>query len=163
MPALLLASARGNPTVFGVFVGLHVASAVIGFGALAFSGVYGGTARQLDKAGAAAEARRFFARPNQATWAILAVPFFGVAALLAGDRSSQLGQLWVIAALVIWLGVAGVFTGAARPAERQLGQLLALPDPDPQLVRAAARRLSRAAAVCDVAFVVALGLMIWQP
>jgi len=148
---------------FVVLVVLHVVSALVGFGAIALSGVYGTTAGQLDKAGAVAEARRFFSTPNRAALATLAVPFFAVAALLAGGHRSDFGDAWVGAALVVWLLVAGVFTAVVRPSERLLAQLLQAEQPDAGTVGPVARRLSRAAATCDVAFVVALGLMIWQP
>jgi hypothetical protein len=146
-----------------VLVTLHVISAVVGFAAIALSGIYGGTAGHLDKAGAIAESRRFFATPNRLALATLAVPFFAVAALAAGGHRSEFGDAWVSAALAVWLVVAGVFTSVVRPAERDLAQLLQAEPPDPAAVAPVARRLSRAAAGCDVAFVIALGLMIWQP
>ena len=146
-----------------VLVALHVISAVVGFAAIALSGVYGGTAGHLDRPGAMAETRRFFSTPNRAALATLAVPFFAVAALAAGGHRSEFGHLWVSAALVVWVAAAGVFTAVVRPAERALAQLLQGEPPDTAAVASVARRLSRAAAACDVAFVVALGLMIWQP
>ena len=109
------------------------------------------------------------------------MPFFGVAALIAGGRSHQLSRPWVAIAVVLWLAVAGLLTAVVRPAEARLRILLAPapaggPDPGPPVPPAASgpdprsseaaslsRRLSLAAAACDVGFVVALGLMIWQP
>jgi hypothetical protein len=159
----LVKSSGGNHGLFVAFVTLHVVSAILGSGAIALSGVYGGTARHLERAGSSEEARRWFAKPNVGAFAVLAVPFLGLGALISGGRSSELDHAWVIGAFVIWLAIAGLFTGVVRPGERLLGELLVSPDIDGPQVSMVARRLSRAAAGCDIGFVVALGLMVWQP
>jgi hypothetical protein len=155
----VLASGGGGRDAFAVLVALHVASAIVGF-----------AARHLERPGALGEARRWFATPNRAAMALLAVPFFGVGALLADGRSSELGDAWAVAAIVLWIGLAGLLTGIVRPAEARLRELLAgggvdvgSGPVDVDAVAGLAWRLSLAAAICDVGFVVALGLMIWQP
>jgi hypothetical protein len=164
------ASSDGNHDLFVVFVTLHVVSAIIGSGAIALSGVYGGVARHVERAGAVEETRRWFATPNRLALLLLAVPFFGVGALLAGSRSAQLHHLWVVCALCVWLAMSGLLTGVVRPAERHLGEYLAARSDDGPgegidgvAVAQAARRCSLGAAACDLGFVIALGLMIWQP
>lgn len=164
---------------FDVLVGLHVASAIVGFGGVALSGAYGYTAEHLERRGAMDEARRWFTSPNRAEWALLAVPFFAVAALLAGGRQYEFSHLWVDAALGIWVLAASTVLGVVRPAEAVLRHALtstpsvsaaAIPDApgavaaevSPAVARAA-RRLQWGAGTCDVAFVAALCLMIWQP
>jgi hypothetical protein len=163
MRTVRVASSGGNHDVFVVLVALHVVCAVVGAGAVALSGVYAGTARHLERTGALEEARRWFASPNVAALAMLTVPFLGAGALIAGARSAQLDHPWVIAAFVVWLAIAGLLTGVVRPGERVLGELLSAAEVDFSRAAAQARRLSFAAAACDLGFVVALGLMIWQP
>jgi hypothetical protein len=192
--------------VFAVLVALHVACALVGFGSVAVTGVYGGIARHLERPGALGDARRWFAQPNRAKWALVGVPFFGVAALFAGHRTGDFGHPWVGAALAVWAVAALVVFHVVAPAERRLraallqaapagaapaladpaGAAPALADPagaapalaDPAGAQplsgtvsagplpgasGAATRLLAGTAVCDVAFVVALGLMVWQP
>ena len=138
-------------------------AAVVGFGAVAISGVYGAGATDLTRAEALDDARRWFGVPNRLELALVAVPVFALAALVFGGRQRDLGQLWVDAALIVWLGAGAVVAFVVHPAEARLRTLLAGADIDLTAAAAAGRRLSRGAAVCDVAFVVALGLMIWQP
>jgi hypothetical protein len=161
----LLAASSGNHDVFVVLVAFHVVSAVVGSGAIALSGVYGGSARHPERAGAIDEARRWFAAPNRLALLLLSVPFFGIGALLAGGRSGQFQRAWVIGALIIWVAMAGLLTGVVRPAEQRLRQLLAGggSNLDNDAIARIARRCTLAAGGCDVGFLLALGLMIWQP
>ncbi|MGH9076510.1 MAG: hypothetical protein ACRDY0_03500 [Acidimicrobiales bacterium] len=168
--------------MFPLLIGLHVTAALVGFGAVALSGTYGSTAADLGRPGAGEEARRWFGRPNRAAWAVFAVPGLAVAALAAAGRTAELGQMWIDAALVLWLAAAALVALVVGPAEARLRRLVggagpnlgatgpaleagdpALEAGDPALARAAGRRLARAAATCDLIFVVALALMIWQP
>jgi hypothetical protein len=149
--------------LFVAFVTLHVVSAIVGSGAIALSGVYGGTARHLERAGSLDEARRWFATPNLAALALLAVPFLGIGALISGGRSAQLDHAWVLGAFVIWVAMAGLLTAVIRPGERVLRELLTESEIDYPRAAAVARRLSLAAGGCDIGFVIALGLMVWQP
>ncbi|HWG73989.1 MAG TPA: hypothetical protein VG184_08040 [Acidimicrobiales bacterium] len=180
----LIATAAGpRHAAFVALVSLHVIAAVVGFGGVALSGAYGALARDRERVGMADDARRWFASPNRAALAVLAVPVFAAAALVTGGRTADLGQLWVTAALAVWLVAAAAVTMVVRPAEAVLraalttgenradgtggpsgvGSGAVVASSAPGAVAGAARRLSRAAAVCDVAFTVALALMIWQP
>jgi hypothetical protein len=110
---------------------------------VAFSGLYG-TGSDPE------ELRRFFARPLWGVWALPAVPVLGLAALAAQGRSVL--QAWDLAALGIWLVATLLAWLVVLPAA---GRIRSDGVPVPAL--------SRAAAACDLCFVVALGLMIWQP
>ncbi len=148
---------------YDVLVILHVASAIVGFGAVAISGIYGGGVRRVDRPGARDEARRFFSSPGAAEWAVLAVPVFGLAALALRPGPSQATRLWVPAALAVWLVAAVVLVVVVRPAEARIRVGLGDPDSDPDKLRQAGRTLARGAAACDLAFVVAFFLMIFRP
>jgi hypothetical protein len=151
---VLIASGHGHQTVFDVLVGLHVAAAVIGFGAVMVSGVYGATAARPGEPNAAEETARYFRSSTRAELLLLLVPFLGAAALGFRPEGADFGDVWVIAGWVIWVAAAGFLTGVVRPAERILRRA-----PDPR----AGRRLKWGAAACDVLFVMALALMVSQP
>jgi hypothetical protein len=144
--------------LYDVLVGLHVVSAVIGFGAVALSGIYGSTARHLDRPEAREETARYFRSPGRAEWLLLAVPFLGAAALGARPEGADFGAVWVITAAVVWLGAAVLFLGVVRPAQRQIRAANG-----PEQIACAGRRLMWAALASEVLFVVALVLMIGQP
>lgn len=168
-----------SSTRHDVYVGLvvlHAVVAVAAFGTIASSGVYGSTAQRLGRPGAVEELRRYFAKPPRAEAAVLAVAPLGVAGLLVDPHGSGLGQLWVGAALALWIVASVLWLAVVHPAEAAIGRAVATTDADrgraPEAVSepsdAAAivtlgRRLARASVVTDVVFVVALSLMVFQP
>lgn len=165
-----------------VYVGLvvlHAVVAVAAFGTVASSGVYGSTAQRLGRPGAVEELRRYFAKPPRAEGAVLAVAPLGVAGLLVDPHGSGLGQLWVGAALALWIVASVLWLAVVHPAETAIGRAVATTDADrerapegvsePSDAAAIAtlghlgRRLARTSVVTDVVFVVALSLMVFQP
>jgi hypothetical protein len=149
--------AAGDPPVFDVLVGLHIACAVIGFGAVAISGSYGASARRVDRPGSVEETQRYFRSRGRAELLIVAVPLFGLGALAAKPTEGDLGDLWVLGGLCIWSVAAVLLLAVVRPAERRIrtGR--------PQDAVGGGTRLMWAAAGCDLAFVAALILMVAQP
>lgn len=147
--------------LYDVLVALHVVSAVVGFGAVALSGVYGAMARHPAGAGeeAGEEISRYFRSPGRAQWLIVVVPFLGAAALGARPEGADFGAVWVVAAAVLWLGAAVLLLCAVLPAERRIRAAGGRAGPTAE----AGRRLMWAAAASDVLFVAALVLMIGQP
>jgi hypothetical protein len=153
----------GHPAAYDVLVGLHVLTAVIGFGAVAISGAYGaigrGTAQPGTRPQAAEEVRRYFAAGSGLEYMVLLAPVFGVAAMAVRPGGAEFGQLWAVAGLVIWVAAGGVLTAVVRPAERRIREV----GPNVPAAAGDARRLMWAAAAADVLFVVALILMVTQP
>ena len=143
----------GHPAVYDALVALHVTAAVVGFGAVAVSGIYGGLARR--KPGAE-ETHRYFTGRGWAQYLVLAVPLFGAAAMAVRPGGSEFGDLWAIAGWVIWLAASALLLGVVRPAEA------AIRAEDPT-ARHAAARLMWASVASDALFVVALFLMVTQP
>lgn len=141
--------------MFDVLVGLHVACALVGFGSVALTGVYGFLAAGQS---GASDVRRYFASPLPLEWLVLLVPFFGLGALLADPGRRLAAQLWALLAAVVWLAAASLLLGVVRPGERSLRAGRGA-GPDPSI----ARRLGWAGVASDVAFAIAFGLMIWQP
>ncbi|MCL2393657.1 MAG: hypothetical protein FWC87_03125 [Acidimicrobiaceae bacterium] len=174
---------------YDVFVALHVTSAVIGFGAVALSGVYGGGARHPDSETAAEEVRRYFRAPRRAELALLVVPVFGAAAIAVGPGGGAFGEAWVDVGLGLWLVAAALLLGIVRPAGAVLrraslaaeasggaevpggpctpGSAGAPGGPDPggsdPALPASGRRLLWASAASDLIFVVALVIMVIKP
>jgi hypothetical protein len=149
--------ATSDPVWFDVLVVLHVACAVIGFGSVAVSGTYGAAARKADQPASVEETRRYFRSRGWSELLILPVPFLGLGALAARPSQGDLGDLWVVTGLVIWLMAAILLLGAVRPSERQIRA------DDREGWLSGGNRLMWAAAACDVLFVAALVLMIAQP
>ena len=179
---MVLAVSAGHPALYDTLVALHVVSALVGFGSVALSGLYGATARHPDRPGAAEEAGRYFRSPGRAEWLVLIVPFLGVGALALRPSGADFADTWVISASIIWLAAAALLLGVIRPAECRLRAAIAddrapssMAEGGPgadlapfQLtpapaVAGAGRRLMWASIGSDLLFVAALVLMIGQP
>jgi len=171
---MVVAAAARSSGVYDALVGLHVLSAVVGFGAVAISGVYGATARRTQRVGGTErpetgeEIRRYFQSPGRLEWLVLAVPFLGAAALGARPHGGDFGAIWVISAAAVWLVAAALLLGVVRPAERQIRATVTAGETAAATVArtgvaAAGRRLMWAAAGSDLLFLVALILMVYQP
>jgi hypothetical protein len=153
----------GHPAAYDVLVGLHVLFAVIGFGAVAVSGVYGAIGRHVGRPHARPQAReevrRYFASLSSLEYFVLLAPVFGVAAMAVRPGGSEFGAIWAVGGVVVWIVAGGILTAVVRPAERRIraaGEDLAA-------VQGEAGRLMWAAAVSDALFVLALLLMVTQP
>jgi hypothetical protein len=144
--------------LYDVLVALHVVSAVVGFGAVALSGVYGAMARHVDRPEAREETARYFRSPGRPEWLVLPVPFLGAAALGARPEGADFAAVWVVVAGVVWLAATILLLGVVRPAQRQIRAAAG-----PEQTARAGGRLMWAALASDVLFVVALVFMIGQP
>jgi hypothetical protein len=156
-------AATGDRSLYDILVVAHVACALIGFGSLMLSGVYGFSHRDPRGAGAIEEARRYFGSPGRLELLVIPVPFLGAAALAVEPHGKGAGQLWAVLAEVVWLIAVVVVVAVARPAERKIRAALTAPEVDAAAVGAGARRLGWAGVVTDVAFFAALMLMVFQP
>lgn len=148
--------------VYDVLVALHVACAVLGFGAVAVSGAYGAIGRRATAGDGVEEVRRFFGSPLWVQHLLLVAPAFGVAAMAVRPGGSEFGSVWAVAGLVIWVLAGTVLLAVVTPAERAVRLALG-PGGDVAASAAPARRLAWAAAASDLLFVVALMLMVTQP
>lgn len=152
-------------TGYDILIGLHVAAAIVGFGAVALSGVYGSSASRPARPGAVEEAARYFRSPGRAELLLLVVPFLGLAALSMRPGGADYGAAWVIGGGLVWFAASTLLLGVVRPAEREIRAGLGAPEASAALegVARAGRRLKWAAAASDLLFVVALALMVSQP
>jgi hypothetical protein len=156
--SVVVAATSGHQGIFDVLVGLHVVCALVGFGSVAISGVYGAWIRRTDKADDSEETARYFQSRGWPELLVLAVPVFGAAAIGFRPDGADFGDLWVIGGFVLWALAAGLLLGVVRPAENRIRAR----GSDPA-VRSSGARLMWAAAASDVLFVLALALMVTQP
>ena len=154
---------------YDLVVGLHVLSAVVGFGAVSVSGAYASRARSVAEPHRDPGLKRYFhPGTNWAERALLLTPVLGAIVLWSGDRSA-VSQVWPWIGLGCWVLAAAVATGRCWPAERKMqAWLAAVPgDEEPAPPRAEFREACRAvqggASVISLCFLVAVVVMIWQP
>ncbi len=112
--------AAGGQVTFDVLVGIHVVVAIVGFGSVALSGIYGGLATRAGRPGAHEEIRRYFASPGRLELLVVVAPLIGVAAVASEPGASRFGQAWVAVALVLWVLGSVLLFGVVRPAEAVL-------------------------------------------
>jgi hypothetical protein len=150
--------------VTGLLVGLHIVSAVLGFGAVLATTVLAGLAR--GRGASPAVVRYFRPGPNHVAYLALLVPVFG-AGLEASSGWPDIGAAWPYVALGIWVVAAGVGTAVHWPAERRIQALLATPvegapgGPPPELAAACTRALW-SGTLMTLAFFAALWVMLVQ-
>jgi len=149
--------------LYDVLVLLHVASALVGFGAIAVSGLEAFSGRRSDDPAADDSLVRFF-RPGN-SWpgrVVFLVPVLGLALLFGGDRP-DVPHAWPWIGLGLWVAAAGLATGMCWPAERLAQEALGRPVPDVATFRQACGRLERGVVLIEVCAVAALAIMILQP
>jgi uncharacterized membrane protein len=160
-----LAAVESVPTGVGysVLLLLHVACAVIGFGALATTGIQ---ARRAGKGGAGIEAVRRYFRPgvNWAARTLYGVPVFGFALIGASSGSFDAGDGFVVAGLGLWALAAVVAEAVVWPAERRIQTALSETGAaDVPRFELDCRRVATAAVLLSVVFVAAVVLMVARP
>ncbi|HYA69727.1 MAG TPA: DUF2269 family protein [Acidimicrobiales bacterium] len=163
---LPLLAARAIPTDPGytVLLLLHVASALVGFGAAAVSGVQARAAARGPGGGRDDAVRRYF-RPgvNVAARALYGVPIFGFALIAASRGSSSARDGFVMAGLVLWAAAVVVAEAVLWPAERRVQELVAGDwhhAAEAGILARPCRRVVVASGVLVAVFVVAVVLMV---
>ena len=157
---------------YGAALTVHIVTALAGFGMLGVSGLYAAWGQHLATPKDLKDVRQFFGPPNRIGRALWAVPFAGGIALWLSHGGGALGQAWVILASVCWAVAMVVAVKVIWPAEGRIRALVPRLEetsftetghPAKEELAALCRPIVRAAAVCDVVFLVALALMILKP
>ena len=120
---LIVSAAHAVPTSAGYTVLLlaHVASALVGFGAIGLTGAYGAAAAKgPDGPRADAVARYFRPGVNWAGRALYGVPVFGFGLLAASRGAFTSHDAFVVLGLVLWLVAAAGAELVVWPAERRI-------------------------------------------
>ena len=172
----LPAVAHAVPTgaVYSILLLLHVGTAVVGFGALAMTGVQARRARRGPQGAGADGVRRFF-RPgvNWAARALYAVPFLGFALIASSQGAFSANDGFVLAGLGLWALATLVAELVVWPGERRIQEVVSTQwtdDRDPEggdgadgPFEADCRRVALAAAVLSGVFLFAVVLMVARP
>ena len=135
---------------------LHIASVVVGFGAIALNSVYARQARARGGAEglAISEANRSVTRA--ASSFVYLVPLFGIALVLLSDDVWAFDQLWISLSFLLYIVAAGVLGAVVIPAQKRIGN--ASGDGDRLIAR-----VSAGTGVINLLGVVLIALMIWKP
>lgn len=106
---------------YSVLLLLHVASAVVGFGAICVTGLQASRAARGPAGPKAAAVRRYF-RPgtNWVARAIYGVPVFGFALLASSGGKFDSSDTFVVTGLVLWLVAAVTAEVVVWPGERRI-------------------------------------------
>jgi hypothetical protein len=152
---------------YSVLLLLHVAAAVVGFGALAVTGAQAGRARRGPGQPGAEGVRRYF-RPgvNWAGRVLYVVPVAGFGLVADSNGAFAAAQGFVVSGLVLWVLATAVAEAVVWPGERRLQQLVTEAWDEPIAMAAIdseAQRVQVAAVVTTVVFVVAVVLMFGKP
>lgn len=111
---------------FSVVLLLHIASAVVGFGAMVVTGVQAARVRRgPDTPGAGAVVRYFRPGVNWVARVIYLVPVLGLSLIALSRGAFGLGDLFVDVGLAVWLTSVLLAELVLWPGERRIQQALA--------------------------------------
>ena len=152
---------------------LHIACAILGFGSVAFNGMYRARARQRGGAMEAVLLEENSAVSRIAEVGIYGVFVFGILVALtskvAGKFAWEFKQSWLSAAMVLYLVDIAVLHAFIHRGERQYSALLAKANGsgggngDVAQLEQLERRISLGWVAFDVVFLVILYLMVFKP
>jgi len=161
--------------LFKLMLLLHIACVVLGFGAVAYSGLYRAKARRIGGAGEVAALEVLGETGRIAEFVIYAVFVLGIlvslTSKLGGKFQWPMSDAWLSASLVLYLVDIGVLHGLIKKSERQYGQLIgqvnggrAAPSgADVKVLNQLEQRIRLGWAVFDVIFLIVLYLMVFTP
>lgn len=154
-----------NP-VFGVLLVVHIAVAVVGFGAMVATGVQGWRLGRAEDPAEAEGLRRYF-RPgvNWAARAVYLVPVLGVALVVDSGGTYHVTDPFVEVGLGVWVVAVALAETVLWPAERQVQQAMrhGWPGRPGAGLDRACRQLARTAPVLAALFLAAVVVMAAKP
>jgi uncharacterized membrane protein len=152
---------------------LHIACAILGFGAVAFNGMYRARARQRGGAMEAVLLEENSSVSRIAEFLIYGVFVFGILVALtskvAGKFVWEFKQSWLSVAMVLYLVDIGLLHGFIHRGERQYSALLGTVNGagggsgDVAQLEQLEQRISLGWVAFDVVFLVILYLMVFKP
>lgn len=159
---------------FQILVFLHILCAIGGFGALIYRSFVLDMARRRADAAAAGALYAFGQVSTVAEALVYAAGVFGLASVAIGSPGVSFSDVWVQAAIGVYVVMVGVVHGLLRPAEKRyraaLVELAATPPVPPparppQLAEmdALSRRVGIGTAAFNVLLVGVLYLMVFRP
>lgn len=150
---------------------LHILCAVVGFGAVAFNGLYRTRARQRGADGELILLEENAYITHTAEFLIYGVVVFGILVALTSKATWKFDQTWLSVALVLYVAEIGLLHGVIHRADRQYRALLGqVNDARPPgrvtgvtELEQLEKRIDRAWSVFGVIFLVILYLMVFTP
>ncbi len=154
----------------------HIASAIVGFGALIAHGTFHARAVRSSSADAVPVLRATAQGARIGEYGLYAVLAFGIVLIALSDDVYRYSEPWISASFVVWILIIGLVHGLIRPARAKLlelvvssdgvgdqgtdgnGELAARTDAQPLMARLAAGE-----AGTQLLLAAALVLMIWKP
>ncbi|HXQ60340.1 MAG TPA: DUF2269 family protein [Acidimicrobiales bacterium] len=152
---------------YSVLLLLHVGCAVIGFGAVAVTGVQARRARRGPEGPGADGVRRYF-RPgvNWAARALYGVPVFGFALVSASAGAFSSGDGFVVIGLGLWALSAVAAEVVLWPGERRIQTVVSggwEASASDERFDSQCRRVSGAATALSLVFLAAFVVMVGKP
>jgi uncharacterized membrane protein len=159
---------------YKLFLLLHIASAIIGFGGVILNGVYAQRARKRPPAEALAVMEvNAFVSIKVAEIFIYLTAVFGLGLVGLSDEAIKFSQTWIWLAIVVYVVALGVSHGLLMPRVKKLLALMrSMVDggppaggPPPQAAEMAkiGPQIGAISMVLHLALAVILVLMIWKP
>lgn len=148
---------------------LHIACAILGFGTLAFQGLYRARARQRggsDEAGLL-EINSEISRVGE--FLVYAVFILGILVVVTSKSAWKFSQSWLSAAMALYIVDIGVLHGLVRRSERQYKTLITQANAAPGRTEAVVQleqleqRIRLGWGLFDAIFLVILYLMVFTP
>jgi uncharacterized membrane protein len=157
-----------DDTGYRIVLVLHIACAIVGFGAVMLNGFYAAQVRTRRGAEGLAIAEANHRSSKIAMYFVYAVILLGFALVGMSDKAWKFGQTWVWLAIVLWVVAVGLAHGAIVPREKQVIELLrqetagAGPAPAGR-IEALMGQVSVFGLLYAGAVVAILALMVWKP
>lgn len=156
---------------------LHIASAIVGFGAVVLNGVYGNEAKKRQGAEGLAIFQANTTVSGIGQIFIYLTPVFGLGLVGVSDELWKFSQTWVWLAIVLYVIAIGVSHGGLKPAVKKHEQLMtelvnmgappagAAGGPPPQVAQLEenGKKLALFGTILNVMLVLILIDMIWKP
>ncbi len=153
--------------MFDLLLVAHMGSALIGFGAIAVTGVQAWRARLGPGSQSADSVRRYF-RPG-VNWlgrVLFLVPVFGVSLVLASKHAFGFSDTFVLIGLGLWTTAAVVAELVVWPGERRIQQAVSSSweeEAGGVKLRGTCLRVAASSAFLCAVFLVAVVIMVGQP
>jgi len=161
--------------VYQLFLYLHIATAIVGFGGVVLNGVYAAQARKRPgREGLAIVEANTFVSTQVAEYAIYAVFVFGLITAIIGKPVIKFSQGWLSGAMGLYIVGIAISHAVMIPGSKKMVALLTKlseggspgqggPPPEVAEVEATGKRLALFGMILNVLLAVILFLMVVKP
>ena len=159
---MLLAASGPGTGVYRLFLFLHIASAIVGFGGVTLNGLYASKALRRRGAEGAAISEVNYEVSHVAEFAIYAVFVFGlIVAILGNNHGLKMSQAWLSIAMLLYFVAIGISHAVLIPTHKKLNA--ALRADDGGAIDALNKRAAAAGGTLNLILAVILFLMVFKP